>query len=76
MSSPAARHLPPSPFIRSALAYVPGAVFVAFAVPALIEAGPKEWLAAAAFLSLMRSTGWLALATIVGVAVCRAACAA
>ena len=63
------RRLPPSPLLRSVLSYVPGALFVAFVIPALAEAGPKEWVGAATCLGVMALTGRLLAAVAVGTAV-------
>ncbi len=63
------RRLPPSAFTRSLMGYLPGALFVAFVIPALADGGPKEWLAAAACLAIMALTGRLVVAVVVGTAV-------
>lgn len=61
--------LPPSAFLRSVMSYLPGALFVAFVVPALADGGAKEWLAAITCLAIMASTRRFVVAVVVGTAV-------
>lgn len=46
----------PSPFLRSVLGYIPGALFISFAVPALVAGGVPQWVGAAATLAIMVKT--------------------
>lgn len=42
------RALPPPPFVKAMLQYLPGCIFVAFLAPGLTRMGPEAWVAAAA----------------------------
>ncbi|MFD2263951.1 AzlD family protein [Lacibacterium aquatile] len=50
------RQMDPGPRLRSALAYLPGALFVAYVVPALVQSGPKEWVGALVTVVVMFTT--------------------
>jgi uncharacterized membrane protein len=55
------RQLKPSPALQSILSYVPGALFVSFIVPEVLEGGLKEWVGAAVALVtayFMKSIIW------------------
>lgn len=62
------RRVRPTPAVRAVLAYVPGALFVAYVVPALASGGPRQWLGAAITAAAMRATGSMGVAIIAGVA--------
>jgi uncharacterized membrane protein len=46
----------PSPFMRRALAHLPGCIFVAYVVPALMARPSGDWLGAAATMGSMLIT--------------------
>ncbi len=60
------RRLHPSRFIRAMLAALPGALFIAFVVPALAAGGAMQWAGAAATLAMVAATGNVALGIIAG----------
>ncbi len=62
------RFLRPTPFLDAFLHHLPGAMFVALVVPALLKGGPPEWAGAAAAYLGMRLTGQLAVALVLAVA--------
>lgn len=47
------RKLAPGPRLRAMLDALPGALFVAYVVPALVEGRPPQWAGAAVTLSVM-----------------------
>jgi len=47
----------PSPAVQTVFSYIPGCLFVSYVVPAVIGAGPKEWIGAAVALITVRLTG-------------------
>jgi len=63
------RQFAPSPAVRAALGYIPGALFVSYVVPALIAGGPQQWAGAAATIALMLWRGSLSWAILGGTAV-------
>lgn len=58
----------PGPFIRRTLAHVPGTIFTAFVVPALVRGGPQDWVGAVATIGSMLLLRNLGLAIAIGVA--------
>ena len=62
------RALRPPPFVRAALGYVPGALFVSYVVPALADGGPQRWVGAAVTLLVMLRTRNSSLAVLGGTA--------
>ncbi len=63
------RQIRPSPALRTALGYLPGALFVSYVAPALVEGGLPQWVGAAATLAIMRMSGSLSFAILGGTAV-------
>ncbi len=63
------RQFTPSPVVRTALGYIPGALFVSYVVPALAGSGPQQWAGAAATMALMLWRGNLSVAILGGTAV-------
>jgi uncharacterized membrane protein len=63
-----ARRITPSPLVESFLGHLPGAMFVALIVPAILRGGPAYLIAALATILVMRASGVLALALAAGVA--------
>lgn len=63
------RFVKPPPVVRAMLAYIPGALFVSYVVPALAAGGTKEWVGAAATVGLMLATRQLAVAILGGTGV-------
>ena len=59
----------PPQVVRDMLAYVPGALFVSYVVPALVAGGLQQWVGAFATLAIMVATRQLALAILGGTAV-------
>lgn len=62
------RALPTPPWVRAALAHVPGALFVSYVVPALVLGGVQQWVGAAVTVALMVRTGSMAAAILAGTA--------
>lgn len=62
------RLLRPPPVVRTALTYIPGALFVSYVVPALAAGGRQQWVGAAATLVLMLATRRLTVAILGGTA--------
>ena len=58
----------PPQVVRDMLAYVPGALFVSYVVPALVSGGLQQWVGAAATLTIMLLTRQVALAILGGTA--------
>lgn len=63
------RFVKPPAVVRAMLAYIPGALFVSYVVPALAAGGVKEWVGAVATVGLMVATRQLAVAILGGTAV-------
>ena len=59
----------PRPALRTALGYLPGALFVSYVAPALVAGGAMQWVGAAATVALMARTGNLSVAILGGTAV-------
>lgn len=62
------RTIKPSAAVRAALAYIPGALFVSYVVPALVDGGPMHWTGAAVALGAMLWTRDLSIAVVTGTA--------
>ena len=62
------RQIRPSPGLRTALNYIPGALFVSYVVPALVAGGRSQWVGAGVTLIIMRLAGNLSLAILGGTA--------
>lgn len=62
------RRIRPGPFLRAFLEHLPGTLFVAFVVPALVREGWAGMLGGAATLLVMRASGSTPLALFGGVA--------
>ena len=60
------RIVPTPPVVRAALAYVPGALFVSYVVPALASGGVQQWVGALVTAVLMVRTGSMAAAILGG----------
>jgi uncharacterized membrane protein len=43
----------PNPFIRNVMAHLPGCIFIAYVVPALLRGAPAGWLGAAITILVM-----------------------
>lgn len=63
------RFLKPTPFLDAFLHHLPGAMFAALVLPALLKGGPAEWAGAGAAYLGARLTGQLAVALGLAVAV-------
>ncbi len=59
----------PTPFVTAMLSHMPGCIFVAFVIPALVIGGPTQMLAAAGVVGVMIGTRSYMLAIGAGVAV-------
>ena len=59
----------PSPAVRKALGYLPGALFVSYVVPALAQGRLPEWCGAVATVLIMMGTRQMAAAVLGGTAV-------
>ncbi|HQT63932.1 MAG: hypothetical protein B7Z75_03885 [Acidocella sp. 20-57-95] len=57
----------PSPTLRRALAYLPGCIFTAYVVPALVNGPPQNWGGAAVTMAMMAKTRNLGLSIAAGV---------
>lgn len=62
------RFIRPPAVVREMLAYIPGALFVSYVVPALAVGGVQQWVGAAATVVLMLATRQLAVAILGGTA--------
>lgn len=62
------RALRPPQLVRDMLAYVPGALFVSYVVPALASGGIQQWAGALATLTIMLVTRQMAVAILGGTA--------
>jgi uncharacterized membrane protein len=62
------RQIRPSPALRTALGYIPGALFVSYVVPALIAGGWSQWVGAGVTLVIMQTMGNLSFAILGGTA--------
>jgi len=58
----------PTPFIRTILGYIPGTLFVAYVVPALVSGGLQQWVGAATTAASMVASRNLSIAIIAGTA--------
>ncbi len=58
----------PSPLIRNALAHMPGCIFAAYVIPALLAGPGRDWVGAAATLLTMAFSRNLGLSIGAGVA--------
>ena len=63
------RQIKPSPLLRSILSYVPGALFVSFVVPAMVQGGVQAIAGGIGTIAVMLATRNTALSIIGGVAV-------
>ncbi len=62
------RQIRPGARLRALLGYLPGALFVAYVVPALVGGGVPQWAGAAVTVGAMLATRSIGLATIIGTA--------
>ncbi len=62
------RRIRPSPVLRDMLGTIPGALFVSYVVPKLVDGGAWQWVGAAVTLGLTWRFGNLAVAVIGGTA--------
>ncbi len=62
------RQISPSPTLRAIMAYIPGALFVSFVVPAIIKGGLQPLVGAVATAAVMLATRSLPLSITVGLA--------
>lgn len=53
--------------MEAAFRYIPGALFVSYITPALLDGGPVQWVGAAATVALMVGTGRMPVAILGGV---------
>ncbi len=58
----------PTPFVRNALTHLPGCIFVAYVVPALIAGSAAVWAGAAVTVATMRISRNLGASIAAGVA--------
>jgi uncharacterized membrane protein len=58
----------PTPFLQNALAHLPGCIFVAYVVPALLKGSPANWAGAAITIAVMILTRNLGASIAAGVA--------
>ncbi len=58
----------PTAFLRNMLAHLPGCIFIAYVVPALLRGSPAGWLGAAATLAVMACSRNLGASIAAGVA--------
>jgi uncharacterized membrane protein len=63
------RRMPPSAWLRDALSYVPGALFIGYVVPGIVAGGVGVWVGAAATVLTMILSHSFAAAMVVGTAV-------
>jgi uncharacterized membrane protein len=63
------RRMPPAEWLRSALGYVPGALFIGYVVPGIVAGGVAVWAGAAATLLAMILSRSFAAAMVIGTAV-------
>jgi uncharacterized membrane protein len=57
----------PSPAVKRALAHLPGCIFAAYVVPALVAGPPQNWAGAAATMAVMAKSRNLGFSIIAGV---------
>lgn len=57
----------PSPAIRRALGHLPGCIFTAYVIPALLSGPAEDWVGAAATLAVMAKSRNLGLSIATGV---------
>jgi uncharacterized membrane protein len=62
------RAIRPPALMREMLAYIPGALFVSYVVPALFIGGLQQWVGAGATVALMLLTRQMSLAILGGTA--------
>lgn len=62
------RAMQPNAVVRSALGYIPGALFVAYVAPALANGGWPEWIGAATTVAVMLATRQMSAAILAGTA--------
>lgn len=62
------RQVTPGPMLRAALSYIPGALFVSFVTPALLDGRLHTLVGAAATVAVMLRRRSLAVAIVVGTA--------
>lgn len=62
------RALRPPQVVRDMLGYVPGALFVSYVAPALVQGGLQQWVGAAATLAMMLATREMTLSILGGTA--------
>ena len=62
------RQIKPTPALRAALGYIPGALFVSYVTPALVGGGPMQWIGAVAAVAAMLLSRDLSLAVFCGTA--------
>ncbi|HWK46048.1 MAG TPA: AzlD domain-containing protein [Stellaceae bacterium] len=62
------RQIRPTPFMRTLLGYVPGTLFAAYVVPALVRGGLQQWVGAAAAVAAMLAMRSLSAAIFAGTA--------
>jgi uncharacterized membrane protein len=58
----------PTPFLRSVLSYVPGAIFMSYVVPELARGGLPPWIGAAVTVCVMATTRSLVAGIFLGTA--------
>ncbi len=58
----------PPQILRTALTYIPGALFISYVVPALANGGPQQWAGSLATAIIMLTTRSLAAAILGGTA--------
>ena len=60
------RAVRPPRLVREMLNYIPGALFISYVVPALVEGGLQQWVGAVVTAALMIGTRQLAVAILGG----------
>jgi len=60
-------HITPSPVMRRAMAHLPGCIFAAYVIPALIAGPPQNWAGAATTMAVMAKSRNLGLSIAMGV---------
>jgi len=58
----------PTPFLRNVLVHLPGCIFIAYVVPALLRGSPASWMGAGATILVMAFSRNLGAAIAAGVA--------
>jgi uncharacterized membrane protein len=60
-------HITPTPVMKRAMAHLPGCIFAAYVIPALVFGPPQNWVGAAATMAVMAKSRNLGLSIAAGV---------